>query len=318
MYLGWGGSFASLDGRLWAREAASQSPDAPSYVRLFDDGAWVPDPRVGEPSTGQFYVQADGTVWLLDDDLSWVGETSAGSSSWGDVWAGVYVHDGPSLLSVTDDGVAWLMTEPAEGGRISFLRFDGTDWGVVPGPEGFDGAFTGVGGSFSAGVSPGGVLWTAGDSLAPHLSLARLDEEGWTVFTEADGVEPWGGQPAWWGTTMDTLWVAPDGSVWVNATVAATRACDGLARFDGDSWQPFLSGSCISDLDFAPDGGVWVVAQDPDSREVHTYVVTPKAPTVAPSPTLAPAPTTAAEVQPGSDDRGRGAAGLRCCAVPRW
>ena len=140
-------------------------------------------------------------------------------------------------------------------------------------------------GSFSAGVSSEGTLWAAGDGLAPHLSLARLDEEGWTVFTEADGVKPWGGQRAWWGTKMDTLWAAPDGSVWVNASVPVIRAdgslgCDGLARFDGETWQSFFSGSCISDLDFAPDGSVWVVAQERqggESRTVHTYVITPGA-----------------------------------------
>jgi hypothetical protein len=190
-----------------------------------------------------------------------------------------------TLLSVTDDGVVWLMTEATEDGSVSFLRFDGTDWGVVPGPESFRADPLWGTGPLSASVSRDGMLWMAGDGLAPHLSLARLDEEGWTIFTEADGIEPWGGQTAWWGTTMDTLWAAPDGSVWVNASTATIRSdegpgCDGLARFDGETWQSFFSGSCISDLDFAPDGSIWVVAQEGqgwENRTVHTYVITPEA-----------------------------------------
>jgi hypothetical protein len=79
-----------------------------------------------------------------------------------------------------------------------------------------------------------------------HQSLARLDEEGWTTFTAADGVGTWGGQKSDWNVPCDMLRIAPDGGVWVNATIAGTRAGDGLARFDGDAWQPFLFGSCIS------------------------------------------------------------------------
>lgn len=286
--LGWGQGFASRDGRLWSLGSAGLTADAPYDLRLFGDGAWVPDPRLLEPSHGQIHVDDDGTLWLLEGDaIHWVadtsveGQASAGSSSWADVWAGADDRDGPSLLRVTDDGVAWLMTERGEDGRVSFLRFDGADWGVVPGPEGFNGA-SAVVGPFSAGVSPKGTLWTAGDSLAPHLSLARLDDDGWTTFTAADGVQPWGGQRYVWGTRMDTLWVAPDGSAWVNASVPDIRAdgtlgCDGLARFDGDSWQPFLAGHCIADLDFAPDGSAWVVARDPQRFQVHTYVITPAA-----------------------------------------
>lgn len=284
VHLGWGQSFASLDGRLWSLEAAGPSPLDPYYLRLFDDGAWVPDPRLREPSHGQIHVEDDGTIWVLDRDgvLYRPGETAAGSGSWRDVWVPDGDRDMVSLLSVTDDGVAWFITEPqAEDGSMSFLRFDGTDWEVVPGPEGFGAAPSHLVGLLSAGVSPDGVLWTAGDSLGPHLSLARLDADGWTVFTAVDGVRPWGGKPGPWSTSTETLWVGPDGSVWVDASTAPVRGgrtvgCDGLARFDGETWLPFFPGSCISDLDFAPDGSVWVVAEDAD-REVGTYVIAPEA-----------------------------------------
>ena len=184
---------------------------------------------------------------------------------------------------VTADGVVWFMTE---SDPISFLGFDGTDWQVVPAPAGYPGDMSGTG---TVGVAPdGGTWWTAADSFVQHQSLTRLDEEGWTTFSAADGVGTWGGQRGEWSMPTAMLKVAPDGSAWVNATRAngagttrtsglGIRTCDGVARFDGDAWQPFLAGTCISDLDFTPDGSAWVVALDRASREVSTYVITPEA-----------------------------------------
>jgi len=283
VHLGWGQGFASLDGRLWALEAAGPSGLDAYHLRLFDQGAWVPDPRLGEPSRGQIQVEGDGTVWVLGTDAAiyWAGETAAGSSSWGNAWISDRDRDGVFLLSVTDDGVAWFITEPATDGSVSFLRFDGAEWEVVPGPAGFHAAALHQVGLRSAGVSPDGVLWTAGDSLSPHASLARLDEDGWTSFTDSDGVQPWGGKPGGWNTTVDTLWVAPDGSVWVDASrplhfATGNLACGGLARFDGQSWQSFLPDSCVTDLGFAPDGTVWLVAEGAD-QDLGTYIITPEA-----------------------------------------
>ena len=255
---------AGPDGRLWTLVSGG--------IRVFEGGTW------GDPS--QFYskkdfqtlaVQDDGTVWLLgSDDLMWLhpgGEPDG--SGWADVYDGWVMNWG---LVVSSDGAAWL------GGRREgsletdvFLRFDGTTWKVFPAPEGMK---MGMGSPFDVG--PGGALWTAGDALGPHESLARLDDEGWTIFTGADGVEPWGEQPRGYVPT-DLVKIAPDGSAWVNATDDATRTCDGLARFDGETWTSFLSGRCVSDLDFAPDGSLWVVAREPDfTSEVDTYVITPE------------------------------------------
>lgn len=96
----------------------------------------------------------------------------------------------------------------------------------------------------------------------------------------------------------------PDGSAWVNATIAAAcgatgtgvRSCDGVARFDGETWQPFLGGSCIADLDLAPDGSVWVVALDPVSQEVGTYVIRPEG-VALPEAAAVPFPAGASSVR---------------------
>ena len=51
-------------------------------------------------------------------------------------------------------------------------------------------------------------------------------------------------------------------------------ACDGLARFDGQTLDRFLPGRCVS-LDIADDGAVWVLAGDEEAQGL--YVITHEA-----------------------------------------
>ena len=121
-------------------------------------------------------------------------------------------------------------------------------------------------------VGPDGTVWTGADTSMPHHSLARLDDAGWTVFTAADGVPWWGNWKQMGGVLIRDLEVAPDGSAWVNAA-----GFNGLARFDGQTWAPYLAGRYISDFDIAPDGSVWAVAQEPGFSSGNTYVIRPEA-----------------------------------------
>ena len=280
---------AGPDGRLWAL-----AQDGP---REFDDGAWLPDAGGVKGDFDALAVQADGTVWLKSNELCWSGETSTGCSRWPDPFAGAdYGVAGPV---VADDSIVWLAGLADDDGSASFLRFDGTDWQVVPAPADYPGDPTSTTHPLGMTVD-GGTVWTAGDPLVQHQSLTRLDETGWRTFTSADGVGTWGGQRGEWNFATDMLKVSPDGSAWVNATGApapgsegtAVRSCDGVARFDGLTWQPFLAGSCIADLDFAPDGSAWVVALDPTSQEVGTYVISPES---VSTPEVAAGPFAAGE-----------------------
>jgi hypothetical protein len=71
----------------------------------------------------------------------------------------------------------------------------------------------------------------------------------------------------------------PDGGLWVVATPdpwfmpadAADPPFDGIARFDGSTWQYFLADHDVSDWDVAPDGSVWLWADG------ALYVITPEA-----------------------------------------
>jgi len=56
-------------------------------------------------------------------------------------------------------------------------------------------------------------------------------------------------------------------------------ACDGPARFDGQSLDHFLPGQCISAMDIAAGGSVWVLASNLGfvTEPLGLYVVTPEA-----------------------------------------
>lgn len=61
----------------------------------------------------------DAIHWAAD--TSFEGDALSGSSSWTDGWLGEGDRDGVFLLSVTDDGAVWLITERAADGTVSFF-----------------------------------------------------------------------------------------------------------------------------------------------------------------------------------------------------
>jgi len=173
-------------------------------------------------------------------------------------------------LMVSPDGVAHVMAMPslardADLETTDILRLD--DGALVTvvtaGPPQLWPPTAGLGGTLWAGP---GYEWP--DDF-PHPALMRLDETGWTTFTEADGIRLWGGKFGWYPGEMITA--APDGSVWVDAT-ADDGECDGLGRFDGETWTSYLSGHCIADIDFTADGAAWVLAEGPYLDHLSTNV----------------------------------------------
>ncbi len=200
-----------------------------------------------------------------------VDETGTSTArGWEEVYAG---HLSGHKPVVSPDGDIWLAgvgDEPFSYSVEAFLRYDGSGWHVVEVPDGLSTADMG---SDSFDFGPDGTLWAAVASPDADLhnrndGLARLDESGWTVFSAADGVRPWG-REFWFAT--DYLRVAPDDAVWVN-----TAECDGIASFDGTTWTPYLRGHCVDDFDITPDDAVWVLASAEDDDPVHAYVITPE------------------------------------------
>jgi hypothetical protein len=178
---------------------------------------------------------------------------------------------------VGPDGSVWLAeaADPAmEDCSVgAFHRYDGTKWHRIDAPQGLT---TGAAGeSFGFGLD--GTLWAAigksgsGEScMEPKQGRARLDESGWSLFTEDDGVQPWGGERAY--GFSDHLRLAPDGSVWIAG--AGWGGCHGVARFDGASWAPYLEGYCVDGLAITPRGTVWALASADAEGPLRLYVIT--------------------------------------------
>jgi hypothetical protein len=190
----------------------------------------------------------------------------------------------PYTLAISADGRAFVLAgspeaDPEAGLFDMLLRYDRTGWTELGLPSPISAYFPGDG----MGVGADGTVWVAGDDHGDtdymHHRLARLDGAGWTTFTDADGVEPWGGKEGF--VPEETLGVSTDGSVWVDASTSGSgwwAECDGVARFDGVTWTEYLPGQCLVDIDFAPDGSAWVLAtKDGTQAEIYPYVITPEA-----------------------------------------
>ena len=277
-----GESGIAPDGSLWSIARAS--------VFSFDGTSWT-EWRSDSAFLNGLAIAPDGTVWVSGEDerggttdlyrLTADGLTA--TPDWTDVHPGTV---GAGQLIVAPGGDVWLIGEETSdlpgydngGPRVdALLCFDGSAWEVVAVPD--DLRYVGEGQSFDIGSD--GTLWAAvGDPSADGDGLARLNDSGWTVFSEADGVRPWG---IFGFFPTDHLHVAPDGSVWVNAEGDGS-SCGGVAHFDGTTWTSYLSDLCVTDMDIAPDGAVWIQAGtftvsggfeywDPPD----TYVITPEA-----------------------------------------
>jgi hypothetical protein len=276
------------DGSLWAIGEVS---DDHRGIFSFDDEGWtLRATTMVVPHA--LAIGPDGTVWVagidgdkhcpdIEDD-GCAGTVlfrleDDGSPTTIEDWSDVYDGDAHWLqLAVSPDGDVWLIGEsddPQVAGAV--LRFDGEGWEAIPGPEGW--APGEMGRSLANG--PAGTHWvvaTRDDGEWNRGDLARYDDAGWTTFTDADGVEPWGDM-AWAWAYMDLPTVAADGSLWLQGieTVTDEGHCGGAAHYDGTTWTSYLGDSCIRDLAIAPDGSAWLRADSGTS--VATYVITPEA-----------------------------------------
>ena len=82
------------------------------------------------------------------------------------------------------------------------------------------------------------------------------------------------------GNPWFSLWRSANGTdpredeewqqTWNHGDPREFLACDGLARFDGQTLDWFMTGQCIS-MDISADGSVWVLGDN------DLYVITPEA-----------------------------------------
>jgi hypothetical protein len=266
----------SFDGEGWTLRATTSDdvlflralavgPDGAVWLAAIDRAKHCPDTENGDcRGTVLLRVEDDGSVTTVAD---WV-EVYDGDVAWDEV-------------SVSPAGDVWLVGMVRWDGpeAEALLRFDGEGWDVIPGPDGFLNHT--LGNSMAFGSD--GTLWVhtrdpEGDDWN-GAGLARFDSPGWTTFTEADGVQDWGGQGFF---ATDLLSVAPDGSLWMNGATDE-NGCGGVDHYDGTTWSSFLRDSCVHDLAIDPDGSVWVRADveagswTATSWDVGLHVITPEA-----------------------------------------
>jgi streptogramin lyase len=169
-------------------------------------------------------------------------------------------------LHVGDTGETWMTT-----GSVHRLSSD--DWEEVPLPDlGGDGAELALGSDGTAWLARRVEQQDPGED-----TLARYDGGAWTVFG-GDGIPQQGN--ARWGVPHQ---VGPDGAVWF--PLKGDRECGGIGRFDGESWQAFLPGTCIYAFDVGADGRTWLLgsairwsAAGDDLlrvRPIETYLIDP-------------------------------------------
>jgi len=262
------------DGSLWA---IGDAPDDRTGIFSFDGEGWtLRATTTGDPRA--LAVGPDGTVWVGSDTalLRLEDDGSLTTFDWSDVYGG----DARWLeLAVTPDGDVWLVgtRNPPTGGEL-LLRFDGEGWaripGPIPGPEGWEPGHMGRG---LVEVGADGALWVK----ASRTGVARFDDPGWTTFTEADGVEPWGVPD---DVFTNVLEVAADGSLWLIGTPTEEPwDWGGVSHYDGTTWTSYLVGSLVHDFATAPDGSVWLGAHDVwlgakgMANPLRLYVITPEA-----------------------------------------
>ncbi len=100
------------------------------------------------------------------------------------------------------------------------------------------------------------------DTSRWHPFLARLDEDGWTVLGEADGVAPVG-KPGWW---VGQMAITADGRLLADVDdgdFGSVWRPSHLAIFDLDGREatlPNLDGrDGVASMAGAPDGTFWVL-----------------------------------------------------------
>jgi len=240
---------AAPGGAIWAY-------DGRAVFRVDEAG---PRAALPLPTAVRSLVATDDALWLATPD---------GVLRYDGVWTVFTPDDGLPTIDVTavgagDDGRVWAATS-GDTGDFEFVVFDGGRWGPHPQRDVAAEQLAGRSGSQML-ATPDGDVW-----LATTAGLERFHDGRWSVYAMEQGqpvnsvtVLAWAYDTAWAGTS------------------------DGLARFDGQNWQPAggaspeQAGTPVTALAVAPAGELWVGTGGPSNR---LLVYDGQAWTVAPLP----------------------------------
>ena len=321
------GVFAGQDGSIWLDHS-----DHLSRLGVAEADDW----QLGEwRQLMDLEVAHDGTVWAV----------AFGDEAWslrsfdGETWTTrreVSLSRGIPQVEITSDGVVWATFGD---GSLEHLDADGLTWRIIETPWkdttsairefGLTATESDVWAPFFGGVwhyadgdwerniygwrdaraMPDDVFWGLGPGpggAGNDVILYRHDATGWQEWSlsEHDML------PGGWGAEPHAI--APDGSFWQGWGMS-DGSCEGVSRFDGQTWVRYLPGMCVSwlgGMDIAPDGSVWVHAREREAGEDrfsgsgHLYVITPEASAARETETTEPSVDSAEdmvteEVEPG-------------------
>jgi len=274
----------AYDGTVWAIAGY------PRALRSFDGETWTIHRAVdGSYERGNVEIAPDGVVWaaLADGTLGYL---DLDGSMWQTIelptafdadeleWNGFIATE--SEVWASSQGGVWHYAD----GTWEYIPYGGVDTGASSQVEVWpdEGAWEYVvDGGPDAGAMPDNVFWALGGSrTGSDETLHRHDGTGWQGWSlKEQGMTPY------WGAHPDEYAVAPDGSFWTGWTDRSDGDCEGVNRFDGQTWMRYLPGMCPSGVDIAPDGSVWLVAREWDDCEAaqgpepgpYLYVITPEA-----------------------------------------
>ncbi len=243
------------DGTLWAVGGGLASLDVDGWTQ-----------RHGKGENQVMEVQEDGTVWAdipgkspgivrIRDGKSHVFSPGNGlpeaTSEWGPRTTGI---------ASTRDGRVWVgVSATGPKGSGGLLRLDSDGWSIVrPLGRGVSARVEGL------AAATDGTLWVylsrnAREGVGekrPTSHLARLDQDGWTVFDEADGVPRHRRRYAHDSGSKTLMQAGSDGTVWL--APLTNEHCGRLVSFDRDGSSEHLAdGGCVRDLDIDADGQAW-------------------------------------------------------------
>lgn len=226
----------SFDGQRWqshTTEDGSAPVEVSSMLTTVDGATWFSTMKGALRYDGESWTR-HGDAWFHSLALSPTGEllafayTGFTPMNLGDVPHGtaIYRYDGKRLMPLrlnnrlqadtisfiekAPDGALWLVLR--QGGVV---RFDGEEWVTH--------TFKGRSAVRFMQADGKGNLW-----FGTSQGLSRFDGEGWTMFTQEDGLP---------SNQVHSMLALPDGTLWV----ATTREKDpsgelDFVRFDGDTW----------------------------------------------------------------------------------
>jgi ligand-binding sensor domain-containing protein len=245
-----GGVLAYYDGHAWNEVTAGQELTSVTAVSLGTDGvvAVATDLGLGIYEGGEWRLLRDGptrdtatSVAVTPDGAAWFGfgdhsvSTPGGGLSRFDGHDWQYHLDSAEVnaLAVSPDGSLWV------GAGCNVQRFDGVNWEAVA----LCGEYLLTGNVLDIDFTPNGSAW-----VATGFGLLNI-----------------GGERMAYERLINSVAVAPDGSIWANGW-EGTQGSSYVARFDWQNWTTYRGadsypgGFLVGAV--TPDGLLWGTAPE--------------------------------------------------------